>query len=148
MSRECAGVSPLSDVQGTPHAKAAKYHIISYVLVLNGMRLGKWAGCAPQGGAIGSLEWQVTHLHGRCDLHTLWRTVRSPVQRYPPLFRYIHPDRGNYIGFVFNFSSLGMRKRVVVTIQAASDYPVENVASCSFVQGVSWSDHHSFWCAS
>jgi Zn-dependent M28 family amino/carboxypeptidase len=66
-------------------------------------------------------------------------------QRYPPLFRYFYPDRGNFIAFVSNFSSRGMLKQAVAAFQAGSDFPVEHVATFSFVPGVSWSDHQSFW---
>ncbi len=66
-------------------------------------------------------------------------------QRYPPLFRYFYPDRGNFIAFVSNFGSRAMLKQAVAAFQAASDFPVEHVATFSFVPGVSWSDHQSFW---
>jgi Zn-dependent M28 family amino/carboxypeptidase len=66
-------------------------------------------------------------------------------QRYPPLFRYFYPDRGNFIAFVSNFISRRMLKQTVAAFQAASDFPVEHVATFSFVPGVSWSDHQSFW---
>ena len=33
----------------------------------------------------------------------------------------------------------------MAAFQAASDFPVEHVATFSFVPGVSWSDHQSFW---
>ncbi len=66
-------------------------------------------------------------------------------QRYPPLFRYFYPDRANFIAFVSNFRSRGMLKQAVAAFQAGSDFPVEHVATFSFVPGVSWSDHQSFW---
>ncbi len=66
-------------------------------------------------------------------------------QRYPPLFRYFYPDRGNFIAFVSNFDSRAMLKRAVAAFQAGSDFPIEHVATFSFVPGVSWSDHQSFW---
>ncbi|MGH8570397.1 MAG: M28 family peptidase, partial [Gammaproteobacteria bacterium] len=70
---------------------------------------------------------------------------RPGSQRYPPLFRYFYPDRGNFIAFVSNFSSRGMLKQAVAAFQAGSEFPVEHVATFSFVPGVSWSDHQSFW---
>ena len=70
---------------------------------------------------------------------------RPGSQRYPPLFRYFYPDRGNFIAFVSSFSSRGMLQEAVAAFQAGSDFPVEHVARFSFVPGVSWSDHQSFW---
>ncbi len=70
---------------------------------------------------------------------------RPGSQRYPPLFRYFYPDRGNFIAFVSNFGSRGMLKQAVAAFRAGSDFPVEHVATFSFVPGVSWSDHQSFW---
>ena len=70
---------------------------------------------------------------------------RPGSQRYPPLFRYFCPDRGNFIAFVSNFRLRGMLKETVTAFQAGSDFPVEHVGTFSFVPGVSWSDHQSFW---
>ena len=66
-------------------------------------------------------------------------------QRYPPLFRYFFPNRGNFIGFVSNFRSRGMLRETVEAFRLHSNFPVESVATFSFVPGVSWSDHLSFW---
>ena len=66
-------------------------------------------------------------------------------QRYPPLFRYFFPDRGDFIGFVSNFRSRRMLREAVEAFRAHSTFPVESVATFSFVPGVSWSDHLSFW---
>ena len=66
-------------------------------------------------------------------------------QRYPPLFRYFFPDRGNFIGFVSNLRSRRMLRQAVQAFRSHSTFPVESVATFSFVPGVSWSDHRSFW---
>lgn len=66
-------------------------------------------------------------------------------QRYPPLFRHFYPDRGNFIGFVSNFRSRRLMRLVAGMFRATSDFPLQHVATFSFVPGVSWSDHRSFW---
>lgn len=66
-------------------------------------------------------------------------------QRYPPLIRYFYPNRGNFIAFVSNIRSRRMLRRTVYAFRAHSDFPVEQLATFSFVPGVSWSDHLSFW---
>jgi Zn-dependent M28 family amino/carboxypeptidase len=66
-------------------------------------------------------------------------------QRYPPLFRFFFPDRGNFVAFVSNLKSRRAMHRTVAAFRAASDFPVEHVATFSWVPGVAWSDHLSFW---
>ncbi len=66
-------------------------------------------------------------------------------QRYPPLFRFFYPDSGNFIGFVSDFRSASMMRRLARLFRARSDFPLEYVATFRFVPGVAWSDHFSFW---
>jgi Zn-dependent M28 family amino/carboxypeptidase len=66
-------------------------------------------------------------------------------QHYPPLFNLFYPDAGNFIGFVSNFSSRPLLKDAVAAFRAASDFPVEYISTFTFIPGVDWSDHWSFW---
>lgn len=70
---------------------------------------------------------------------------RRGSQRYPPLLRHFYPDRGNFIAFVSNLRSHAALREAVRAFKASSDFPVESLASPSFVPGVSWSDQLSFW---
>ena len=66
-------------------------------------------------------------------------------QAYPPLFRYFHPDRGNFIAFVSNFRSRRVMRRAAQAFRAHSDFPLESTATFGWIPGVAWSDHLSFW---
>ena len=66
-------------------------------------------------------------------------------QRYPPLFKYFYPDRGNFISFVSNLRSRGVMRKAVRAFRRDSTFPSEYVATFSWIPGVSWSDHLSFW---
>lgn len=66
-------------------------------------------------------------------------------QRYPPLFRYFYPDRGDYIAFVSNFRSRKPMHRLAEAFRASTDFPLQHVATSALVPGVAWSDHLSFW---
>jgi Zn-dependent M28 family amino/carboxypeptidase len=66
-------------------------------------------------------------------------------QRYPPLFRYFFPDRGDYIAFVSNFRSRKPMRRLAEAFLATTDFPLQHVATSALVPGVAWSDHLSFW---
>lgn len=66
-------------------------------------------------------------------------------QRYPPLFRFFFPTRANFIAFVSNFRSRQEQRRLVAAFRAATDFPVEQVATFALIPGVGWSDHLSFW---
>jgi len=67
------------------------------------------------------------------------------TQRYPPLFRWFYPDRGNFIGFVSNLRSRRALGRVYRAFRNHCDFPVQRAAVPSWIPGVSWSDHVSFW---
>jgi Zn-dependent M28 family amino/carboxypeptidase len=67
------------------------------------------------------------------------------TQRYPPLFRYFFPDRGNFLGLVSDLSSAPALRRMARTFRRHSDFPLEHVATFRWVPGVAWSDHLSFW---
>lgn len=66
-------------------------------------------------------------------------------QHYPPFFGYFHPDRGNFIACVSNFRSRRLMRRAVSAFRAHSDFPIEQTATFSWIPGVAWSDHFSFW---
>lgn len=80
------------------------------------------------------------------SLETIGCYTQAPnSQRYPPLFRYFFPNRGNFIGIVSDFSSRAMLRRLANAFRMRSDFPLETISTFRFVPGVSWSDHHSFW---
>jgi len=66
-------------------------------------------------------------------------------QRYPPLFRFCYPDRGVFVAFVSNFASRRLLRQTVEAFRLHSDFPVEHLAGPPLIQGLSWSDHSSFW---
>jgi Zn-dependent M28 family amino/carboxypeptidase len=66
-------------------------------------------------------------------------------QHYPPLFSWFYPDRGDFLAVVANFRSRTLMRRCVAAFRAASDFPVEHVATFGWIPGVDWSDHRSFW---
>lgn len=70
---------------------------------------------------------------------------RRGSQRYPPPFGFFYPDQGNFIGFVSNLASRRQLKELVSAFRRHSEFPVESLATFSFVPGVAWSDQLSFW---
>ncbi len=70
---------------------------------------------------------------------------RPGSQHYPPLFRHFYPDRGNFIAFVSDFRSRAALRHFTNAFRKNSEFPVESLATFSWIPGVSWSDHQSFW---
>ena len=66
-------------------------------------------------------------------------------QDYPPILRWFYPDRGDFIGFVANLKSRRALRDLVQAFGAGSDFPHERLAAPSFIPGLAWSDHLSFW---
>lgn len=66
-------------------------------------------------------------------------------QNYPPLFRYFFPDQGNFIAFVSNLRSRSQLRQLTKAFRECCAFPAEQVATFSWIPGVGWSDHFSFW---
>jgi len=66
-------------------------------------------------------------------------------QRYPPPFSFFYPNRGNFIAFVGNLASGRLVRQSLAAFRAESRFPSEGVASPSWIPGITWSDHASFW---
>lgn len=62
-----------------------------------------------------------------------------------PFFRWIYPTTGNFITLVGNLQSKSFLKRIEQGFKVGSGLPVETLATVSFVPGVDFSDHRSFW---
>jgi hypothetical protein len=67
-------------------------------------------------------------------------------QRYPsPLLRLVYPSRGNFVTFVSDLRSRPLLRDVVRAFREHARIPSEGGALPSWVSGVGWSDHESFW---
>jgi Zn-dependent M28 family amino/carboxypeptidase len=66
-------------------------------------------------------------------------------QRYPPLFRYFYPDRGDFIGLVSDLRSRRAMRHVAKVFRAHSDFPMQHTAAFRWIPGIAWSDHLPFW---
>ncbi|MBI3857505.1 MAG: aminopeptidase, partial [Planctomycetes bacterium] len=66
-------------------------------------------------------------------------------QQYPFPFVLFYPSEGNFIAFVGNVGSRSLVRRCVRTFRANAEFPSEGGALPSFIPGVGWSDHESFW---
>ena len=80
------------------------------------------------------------------SLETLGYYSDAPgSQRYPPLFRYFYPDRGNFLGLVSDLRSRRVMRQVAKVFRDHSDFPLQHTATWRWVPGVAWSDHLPFW---
>jgi Zn-dependent M28 family amino/carboxypeptidase len=67
-------------------------------------------------------------------------------QTYPaPGLGFLYPTTANFIGFVGNTRSRSLVRRVVKLFRQQGKLPSEGAALPSFIPGVGWSDHWSFW---
>jgi len=66
-------------------------------------------------------------------------------QQYPFPFSSFYPSTGNFIGFVGNFGSRSLIRKVIGIFRDQVDFPSEGGAIAGWVPGVGWSDHWSFW---
>ncbi len=80
------------------------------------------------------------------SLETMGYFVDDPdSQKYPWPFGLFYPSTGNFIGFVGNWGSRELVRRSVASFRKSTPFPSEGAALPSWVPGISWSDHWSFW---
>lgn len=70
---------------------------------------------------------------------------RPGSQRYPFPMGMLYPSRGDFIGFVGNVGSRALVKKAIGSFRRHARFPSEGAALPSWVPGVGWSDHASFW---
>ena len=66
-------------------------------------------------------------------------------QRYPFPLNLAYPDVGDFIGFVSNLRSRPLLHKAISAFRAHASMPTQGAAAPSWVPGVWWSDHWSFW---
>jgi Zn-dependent M28 family amino/carboxypeptidase len=66
-------------------------------------------------------------------------------QAYPFPLSAFYSSTGNFIGFVGNVASRQLVRRVVASFRHHAAFPSEGAALPSWIPGVGWSDHWSFW---
>lgn len=70
---------------------------------------------------------------------------REGSQNYPFPLSMLYPSRGDFIGFVSNFSNRHLVHRCIGTFRQHATIPSEGGAPPGWISGVGWSDHWSFW---
>ena len=66
-------------------------------------------------------------------------------QLYPPVLSWFYPDRGDFVAFVTRTEDRGLLTDTVARWRSDIDFPSEGFAGPSWVTGVDFSDHWSFW---
>ena len=67
------------------------------------------------------------------------------TQKLPFPFSLFYPDRGNFLAFIGNLTSREYVKKVTAAFKKGSSFPIEAGLAPEWVEGVTWSDHSSFW---
>lgn len=67
-------------------------------------------------------------------------------QRFPfPVFAWLYPDRGNFIGLVGQLENFGLMRKVKAAMAGATPLPVRSVNAPPTLEGVDFSDHRNYW---
>ena len=66
-------------------------------------------------------------------------------QQYPFPFSIFYPDTANFISFVGNLRSGHLVRQTIASFRNHACFPSEGLAAPSFITGIGWSDHWSFW---
>ncbi len=68
-------------------------------------------------------------------------------QRFPfPVFAWLYPDRGNFIGLVGQFEHFGLMRKLKAAMAGATRLPVRSVnAPPTALEGIDFSDHRNYW---
>ena len=66
-------------------------------------------------------------------------------QHYPFPFRLLLPDRGDFLAMVSNFASMRALRAASRAFRSATRLPLLASPAPTWIPGVAWSDHWSFW---
>jgi len=66
-------------------------------------------------------------------------------QQYPFPFSLFYPDTADFIGFVGNVRSRRLVRQAIGSFRRHTRFPSQGIAVPSFIPGIGWSDHWSFW---
>lgn len=66
-------------------------------------------------------------------------------QQYPYPFSFFYPDTANFIGFVGNVRWHQLVRKSIASFRRHTRFPSQGIAAPSFITGIGWSDHWSFW---
>jgi Zn-dependent M28 family amino/carboxypeptidase len=66
-------------------------------------------------------------------------------QRYLPVIGLFYPNQANFIAMVGNFPSWGLVQKLEKQFKRSSNFPISSIVAPSFIPGIYFSDHASFW---
>ncbi len=66
-------------------------------------------------------------------------------QSYPAVVGWFHPPTANFVAVVGKWGQGGVVRDVAASLRAGSPLPVETLSAPTFLAGVDFSDHRSFW---
>lgn len=94
-----------------------------------------------------SIKKKDADLEGMICLEMIGYFTDEPGSQFFPLpfFRWIYPNKGNFIMFVSNLRSKSFLNRVKDGFKKGSDLPVESISTFPIIPGIDFSDHRSFW---
>ncbi len=85
-------------------------------------------------------------IHAMFSLETIGYYSEEPgSQKYPPIFNWIYPDRGNFLGVVGNLGSRWLVRKTTRLLREAIRFPIQSCSTWGKITGIFWSDHASFW---
>lgn len=86
-------------------------------------------------------------VEGMVCLEMIGYFTDKPDSQFFPLsfFRWIFPNKGNFIMLVSNLQSRVFLNRVKDGFKKGTDLPLESISTLSVVPGIDFSDHRSFW---
>jgi hypothetical protein len=71
---------------------------------------------------------------------------RNNAQSFPlPLMSLIYPTTPDFVAVVGNLSSRGLVNNIATSLRKSGGIGVETLATFSFIPGIDFSDHRSFW---
>lgn len=94
-----------------------------------------------------SLKKKGEDIEGMICLEMIGYFTDKPESQFFPLsfFRWIFPNKGNFITFVSNLQSKKFLTRIKSGFKKGADLPVESISTFSIIPGIDFSDHRSFW---
>lgn len=102
--------------------------------------------------SMGSLQYAKMARERGDNIHVMYSlemlgfyTTEPNSQKYPPIIDMFYPTTGDFVAFVSSLEHRALTRDVVSKFRERAAFPSQGFAGPTFVQGIDYSDHWSFW---
>ena len=141
-----AGLLELARLLGTSGATAARIDLVAFTLEEPPYYATEWMGSHVHATAL-RREGAVVRAMIALEMIGCFSEARGSQRLPHPLLRLVYPSTGSFVAVVGRVGEAGLVRRIKRAMQDASDLDVYSMNGPTWMAGIDFSDHRSYWAA-